>query len=232
MKKLLFVLGIFVSNLGFSQTSVEAILNKYLEVTKIKTGAASITDISMSMTTESARGVAETEIKYAFPYKYSMNVYANGMTVMNSAFNGETSKTVMGFGGQSPEPKTGIAAKNDAYKSHPFLELIYSENGFTATLLADEGEHHVIEFKDSDGKSIKNYYNKSTGFKDKIWSKTESPRGTFESTAILENYKTFKGSEILIPALRKQTTGMGEITSEVQTVKFNKGLKDKDFEIK
>ncbi len=46
------------------------------------------------------------------------------------------------------------------------------------------------------------------------------------------NYKKFKGVEVMLPSQTKRSGQMGEITSEVQSVKVNKGLKDSDFVIK
>ena len=217
--------------------SVDQIIDKYLEVTKIKTNAQSITDLVMSLTAESPRGVAETEIKYQFPLKFNMSVFSNGMELMSTVYDGDklARKSTWGNNGKQ-EPKTGDAAKAEAQKSNPFFELDYKNNGFTAILLPSESfndiAYHVIEFKDPEGKTWKDYFNPKTGLKDKTWSKVESPRGAFETTVTYENYKAFKGSEILFAGVKKQTTQMGEIASELQSVKINKGLKPKDFEIK
>jgi hypothetical protein len=234
MKKILLLTLLFLSFQGFSQklTTSDEVIDKYLEVTKIKANAAAITDMVISMTSESPRGVAETEVKYAFPFKYAMTVFASGMTLMSTTFDGDKLQNKSNWGGGNQEPKSGAAAKNEAFKTHPFLELEYKTIGYTSTLLPEEGDFYVVEFKDADGKTWKNYYNSKTGLKEKTWVKVESPRGSFESTTILEGYKTYKGSEILFPSVRKQTTQMGEITSDVQSIKFNKGIKPKDFEIK
>ncbi len=90
----------------------------------------------------------------------------------------------------------------------------------------------MIEIKDTDGKISKDYFNPTTGFKDRTSVTRTSPRGTMEITTVFENYKAFKGSDILFPTIRKQKTQMGEMSTEVQSIKFNKGLKPKDFEIK
>jgi outer membrane lipoprotein-sorting protein len=234
MKKILLVLMSFICFGGFAQkfTTADEVIEKYLEVTKIKANAAVVTDMVMNMTSESPRGVAETEVKFAFPFKYTINVYASGMTLMSTIYDGERLLSKSNWGGGNQEPKTGAIAKNEANKTHPFIELEYKNIGFTSLLLPDDGEHYVVEFKDPDGKTWKSFYNMKTGLKDKTWFKTESPRGPIESTTILESYKAFKGSEILFPSVRKQTTPMGEISSEVQSIKFNKGVKPKDFEIK
>lgn len=213
-------------------TSADQVIDKYLEVTKIKANAGNITDLVMSFTSESPRGVAETEIKYQFPLKYNMTVFANGMELMSNIYDGDKLARKSNFGGANQDPKTGNAAKAEAQKTNPFFELDYKNQGFTATMLPKEGDMYVIEYKDPEGKTWKDFFNSKTGLKDKTWMKVESPRGAFETTVVYENYKAFKGSEILFAATKKQTTQMGEITNELQSIKINKGLKAKDFEIK
>ncbi|MDP1814346.1 MAG: hypothetical protein Q8K92_07825 [Leadbetterella sp.] len=223
----------FISAHAQDFTSADQVIDKYLEVTKIKANAASITDLVMNYTSESSRGVAETEIKYQFPLKYNMSIFSNGMELMSTVYDGEKLARKSSFGNNAPqEPKTGNAAKAEAQKSNPFFELDYKNQGFSANLLSKEGDFYVVEFKDSEGKTWKDYYNSKTGFKDKSWVKMESPRGSFETTVLIENYKAFKGSDILFPVVKKQTTQMGEISNELQSIKVNKGLKAKDFEIK
>ena len=223
----------FISAHAQDFTSADQVIDKYLEVTKIKANASSITDLVMNYTSESPRGVAETEIKYQFPLKYNMSIFSNGMELMSTVYDGEKLARKSSFGNNAPqEPKTGNAAKAEAQKSNPFFELDYKNQGFSANLLPKEGDFYVVEFKDSEGKTWKDYYNSKTGFKDKSWVKMESPRGSFETTVLIGNYKAFKGSDILFPVVKKQTTQMGEISNELQSIKVNKGLKAKDFEIK
>ncbi|MGL4629589.1 MAG: hypothetical protein ACRCVT_00175 [Leadbetterella sp.] len=215
-------------------TTAEEVINKHLEVTKIKDNASKITDMVMSLTSETPRGVSETEIKIAFPFKAKMAVYGNGMTFLTMVYDGEKfdRKSPMGGnmgGGQFP--KTGEEAKMAAITMNPFQELEYKNMGFVLTLLPSEGDFYVVEIKDGKSRTFKNYYNKKTGFKEKVWSTNESPRGKMESTLVLNDYKSFKGSEILFPSSQKQTMQFGEVSSDLQSIKFNKGLKSSDFVI-
>lgn len=235
-KPLLFFCYILLVTPSFSQsfTTAEEVINKYLEVTKIKENVASITDLTMTYTSETQRGVSETEFKYSFPYKYSMTVFANGMELMSSKFDGEKAIRKSSFGGGAgQEPKSGPAVLSEAYRTHPFVEMEYKNLKFIPTLItSDNPETYVIEVKDAEGKVWKDFYSVQTGFKTKTIVKNETPRGAFESIIIFENYKAFKGSAILFSSIKKQTTQMGEITSELQTIKINKGIKPKEFEIK
>ena len=144
-------------------TSADQVIDKYLEVTKIKANAVSITDLVMSFTSESTRGVAETEIKYQFPLKYNMTVFSNGMELMSNIYDGDKLARKSNFGGANQVPKTGNAAKAEAQKSNPFFELDYKNQGFTATMLPKEGDMYVIEYKDPEGKTWKDYFNSKTG---------------------------------------------------------------------
>ena len=146
----------FISANAQDFTSADQVIDKYLEVTKIKANAVSITDLVMNYTSESPRGVAETEIKYQFPLKYNMSIFSNGMELMSTVYDGEKLARKSSFGNNAPqEPKTGNAAKAEAQKSNPFFELDYKNQGFSANLLPKEGDFYVVEFKDSEGKTWK-----------------------------------------------------------------------------
>jgi hypothetical protein len=239
MKKYLILISVLLTKVSFGQEFTESaqVIDKYLEVTKIKTLAPDIKDIVLSYTSESQRGVAETEMKFAFPYKVSMGVFSNGMEIMGMIYDGEKLKRKSSFGGNgNQEPKVGKEAYNEAIRMHPFLELEYAKANITSSLLPSEKigdmDVYVVQLTDENQKTWKDYFDVKTGFKVKSSFVNESPRGKMESNVLYENYKTFKGSEILFPAIKKQGTQMGEIVSELQSVKINKGIKEKDFEIK
>jgi hypothetical protein len=239
MKAIIYILFLTVCFNSYSQNldNAEAVLDKYLEVTKLKGNHEAIKDLSFTYTSETPRGVSETEFKYTFPFKSSMTIFASGMEIMSSKFDGEKIATKSNWGNQgNQEPKVGEAAINQAFRGHPYYEAYYKTMGVSASLVGTEKlndqEHYIVEFKDSQGKTWKDFYNVNTGFKSQTKASNETPRGVVESTVIYEDYKTFKGSEILFASKRKQATQMGEIVSELQSVKINKGLKAKDFEIK
>ncbi len=220
-------------------TTSKEVINKYLEVTKIGENYKAITDITLNSTSESQRGVAETEMKFAVPFKSSMSIFSNGMEVMSSKYDGNTLARKSSFGGGNgpgQQPKTGEEAKAEALRTFPFLEAIYDENGYTHKLAGTENVSdkpaYVVEVTDPTKKTWKDYYDKATGLKVKTFSVNESPRGKFESTVLYENYKALKGSPILFALVKKQVGQMGEIVSELQSIKINKGLKEKDFEVK
>lgn len=236
MKLKFFVILLLAVNIANGQKSAQDVIKKYLDVTNISKSSATITDLVISTTTETPRGVSETETKIAFPFKYSTSMFSNGMELMSSKFDGETFVMKSNWGNNNQEPKKGKEAINESARANPFVELEYEKLGFTTTLLPSESfegiNYDVIEIKDTDGKISKDYFNPATGLKDRTSVTRTSPRGTMEIITVFENYKAFKGSDILFPTIRKQKTQMGEMSTEVQSIKFNKGLKPKDFEIK
>ena len=223
------LLSIFKS---YAQTDAQSIFQKHVDAIGGKATIQSITDMTLSMTTETPRGVSETEMKFKMPLKYALSVYAGGQQMMSSTYNGIQLVSSSPWGG-AQKPIEGDLAKAEILKNHPFAELYFEEAGVKVI---------ASEQIDMDGKSYQkvvlglgttqwtNFYDLQTGLKYMTVAENKTPRGTFESKSIFTDYKKFKGSEILFAAKRQQTTGMGAITSELQSIKINKGLKDKEFE--
>jgi hypothetical protein len=247
MKKIFVSLFSFItlSSVAQNTPTADAIIEKYITAIGGKEAIAKIQDITISSTSESQRGTSETEIKYKFPDKYAMSMYFNGNPGMTTVYDGKNFKSSGGFGGRGggnagggnrPQPE-GNAAKIQAMRSNPFFETMYKDLGITGTVLGTEKvgdkDAYKVEFSTADGRKWTDYFDVASGLKVKNFSSTETPRGKFENTVLFENYKKFKGTEVLIPAVSKRSGGqMGEIVSEVQSVKVNKGLKDSEFEIK
>lgn len=248
MKRIFVSLFSFIALESFAQNTptADAIIDKYITAIGGKDAIDKIKDITISTTSENQRGTSETEVKYKFPDKYAMSMYFNGNPGMTTVYDGKTLKTSGGFGGRGggggapggnrPQPE-GNAAKIQAMRSNPFFELMYKDLGITGTVQGTEKvgdkDTYKVEFSTADGRKWTDYFDVASGLKVKSFSSNETPRGKFESTVLYENYKKFKGTEVLIPAISKRSSGqMGETVSEVQSVKVNKGLKDSDFEIK
>lgn len=197
-----------------------------------------IEDMTISMTSSSQRGFAETEMIHQFPeYKGAMSVYANGREMMSMKYDGERFNRASPWGGGS-KPLEGEEAQMAGLQMHPFAEMLYLESGYEATVDGIEQVNEKDAYKvtlTKGEKSFSNFYEVASGLKVKSISKSSSPRGDFESTSMYESYEKFDGSEVLFPKITKQATAGGrgtmETSSEISKIKFNKGVKDKVFRI-
>lgn len=241
MKKIFSILLVAaISGATFAQDlpTAQQVFEKYIDARGGKAAIEEIKDLTISMTSNTQMGVSETEIKYLAPNKMAMSVFANGMEVMSSKYDGTTFKRVAGFMGRGePIPnKTGDEAKREAFMGHPFTELYYSEIGAEASVEAIEKINDKDAYKvvvKAGERTFTDFYDVASGLKVKTMAKNKTPMGEFESTIFYEDYKAYKGSTVLFAAKRRQLGGrMGEIVSEIGSVKFNKGLKEKDFEVK
>ena len=238
MKKILISFLVLCNINTFAQETptADTIIEKYITAIGGKEAIAKIQDLTISSTSENPRGTAETEMKFKFPDRYSMSVYSNGNEIMSSIYDGNKLKNGGFMGGNRP-PMEGKEAQVAAMRSNPFSELVYDKMGITRTVLGKEkvGEKdaYKLEMATPDGKKWNDYYDVESGLKVKTYSMSETPRGKFENNVLYLNYKKFKGVEVLFPSQTKRSGGqMGEIISDIQSVKINKGLKDSDFVIR
>jgi len=231
MKKLLFCLVALAVSTGVQAQTSEEVFQKHLDAIGGQALIKSVNDLTLSMTTETPRGVSETEMKYKMPDKYAMSVFANGMQVMSMTYDGNQLSSSSPWGG-GQKPITGPAAKAEVLRSHPFAEALYLEQKLEAKTIEkmqEDGQDVVKVVMQFEDQTWTNVYDAQTGLKKYMTSVAKTPRGEFESKVIFSDYKKFKGSELLFPAKRQQTTGMGNVTSSLVSIKVNKGLKDKEF---
>lgn len=239
MKKLIVTVFSLITFGTFAQDtpSADAIIEKYLTAIGGKEAIAKIQDLTISSTSETQRGTSETEMKFKFPDRYAMSVFANGNEVMNTIYDGNRMKSGSSFGGGNRPPMEGKEAQMAAMRSNPFSETLYDKMGITRTVVGKEKvgdkDAYKLELATADGKKWNDFYDVESGLKVKTYSMNETPRGKFENNVYYLNYKKFKGLDVMLPSQTKRSAGqMGDITSEVQSVKANKGLKDSDFVIK
>lgn len=238
MKKIfVYVLSFLTFNVFAQDTpSADAVIEKYLTAIGGKDAIAKIQDLTISSTAETPRGTSETEMKFKFPDRYTMSVYANGNEVMAAVYDGNKLKNSGMMGGNRP-PMEGKEAQMSAMRSNPFSELLYDKLGITRSVIGKEKvgdkDAYKLELSTPEGRKWNDFYDVDSGLKVKTYSMNETPRGKFENNVSYLNYKKFKGMEVMLPSQTKRSGGqMGEIVSEVQSVKANKGLKDSDFVIK
>lgn len=238
MKKIIATVFSFIALSTFAQDtpSADSIIEKYLTAIGGKDAIAKIQDMTINSTSETERGTSETEMKFKFPDRYSMSIFMNGNEVMGAIYDGNKLKNG-GFRGGNRPPLEGKEAQMSAMRSNPFSELLYDKMGITRTVVGTEKvadkDAYKLELSTPDGKKWNDYYDVASGLKVKTYSMSETPRGKFENNVSYLNYKKFKNVEVMLPSQTKRSGGqMGEVVSEVQSVKVNKGLKDSDFVIK
>lgn len=235
--KLFFFVMVVSQTFAQEQPTANQIIDKYVTAIGGKPAIDAIKDITLAYTSESPRGVAETEIKYLFPNKFAMGIYANGNAIMNTACDGiKLKRFSMWGGGGDQAPKEGPEVQFEALRANPFAEVSYATNNIKAELQGTEKvgdkDAYKVQLSNAEGKNWFDYFDVDSGLKVKTFSSMETPRGKMENTVLYEEYKKFKGVDVLFPAVTKRTTQMGEISSELQSVKINKNLSDKDFIVK
>ena len=175
MKKISIALFTFLSINTFAQDTptADAIIDKYITAIGGKDAIAKIQDLTISSTSESQRGTAETEMKFKFPDRYSMSVFANGNEIMGAIFDGTKLKST-GYGGgggnrggaapgangsaggAARPPQDSKDAQITAMRSNPFPELMYDKMGITRTVVGKEkvGEKdaYKVELATAEGK--------------------------------------------------------------------------------
>ena len=219
--------------------TAETVIENYIKAIGGREAIDKIKDITISSTSENPRGTAETEIKMKMPDKYMMSVYTNGMELYSIVNNGEKSVRKSQWGGGNQEAKEGKEAKAEAMRMSPFQEMNYVVLEIKMKNMGlekvGETEAYKLEFTGQTGNVFYAWFDKTSGLKLKTSMKGKNPRSgeEIENITTLENYTKFKGTEVLIPKISKRSGGpMGESVSETQSVKVNKGLEDKVFEIK
>lgn len=218
--------------------TAQQVFDNHIKAVGGEAAISAINDVTISMLSSSNRGTAETEMIHKLPeYRGAMSVYSNGREMMSMKYDGERFNRASPWGGGS-KPLEGEEAKTAGVQMHPFPEMLYGKMGFMATVdgVEKEGDKELYKVTlTKDGKSFSNFYDEKTGLKVKSISKTSSPRGDFESTSTYEGYEAFKGSDVLFPKITKQNTAGGQggmsTSSEISSIKFNKGVKDKVFAI-
>jgi hypothetical protein len=250
MKKIFITVFSLFTIVTFAQDipTADAIIEKYITAIGGKDAIAKIQDLTINSSSETQRGISETEIKFKFPDRYSISIFMNGNEVMGTIFNGTKLKST-GFGGggnrsgagatgggETRPPQDNKEIQITAMRSNPFPELLYDKMEIIRTVIGKEkvGEKdaYKIELATAGGRKWNDYYDVESGLKVKTYSMNETPRGKFENSVQYFNYKKFKGLDVMLPAQTKRSGGqMGEIISDIQSVKINKGLKDSDFVI-
>jgi outer membrane lipoprotein-sorting protein len=241
MKKILFSFMLFcLSTVANAQDpTAEQLIDKYLTAIGGKDALAKIEDMTVSSTSEMQRNgntmTMENEVKV------KKNKFVNVSYMMGNEANRITSdgSKVASVRNMMGNTDKRLAEGKDAVpqimQGLPFPELYYSEYNIQKTVVGKENvngkEAWKVEISTPEGKKWYSFFDVESGLKVKAMSTTEGgPRGPSTMSVVFADYKEVNG--VKVPYTRLQNFGQMEMKAEVQSVKFNKGVKDSAFDIK
>lgn len=219
--------------------TADQVIDKYLTAIGGKDALAKIEDMTLSSTSEMQRNgntmTMENEVKV------KKNKFLNVSYMMGNEANRITSDgikvaSVRNMMGNTDKRMTeGKDAIPQIMQGLPFPELYYADYNVQKSVVGKEPvngkEAWKLELSTAEGKKWYSFYDLESGLKVKSMATTEGgPRGPSTMSITFADYKEVNG--IKVPYTRLQNFGQMEMKAEVQSVKFNKGVKDGIFEIK
>jgi len=211
--------------------SAEEIISKYLTAIGGKDFLASISDMTVQVTTERQGNVMMITRKYKAPTKFSQTMNANGMELFKMVSDGsKVSFISMRGGNQTIE---GNDARQAILQGMLFPELRFAEMGIKSTVEGKEtiDGKEAYRVKHTDGTvSWTDFYDAASGLKVQTIAMQRSPQGQREQTSRLSAYKDFKG--LKYPTILTQGGGQFQMEISVDKVKINDGVKESEFTIK
>lgn len=229
LKLLLFIPISWQSATAQTSPTADDVLNKYVAAIGGKDALMAVTDLTLTMSSETDRGAIIITRKQKLPNKFSMLINANGMEVMKQT--GDGTKVLMG-GMQGSQTIEGPAAQQMTMMNALFPELHYAENGVKTTLVGpekiDAKDTWKLSHTSADGTATwTDNFDAATGLKVQSVVTNKSPRGEMTTTSVFSDYKATNG--IMFPMTINQQSPRGPMMMTVDNVKMNKGLKDSDF---
>ena len=211
-------------------TTAEAVVEKYLAAIGGREKLRSVQDMTVSATADIQGRTMEMETKLKMPNKFKQVSYMMGNEAGGSTYDGTTlSRSMRG----QQTTKEGKEALMEFLQGHPFPELYYDTLGIEKKLVGiekvDDKDTYKVQYT-AGGSDWYDYFDKESGLKVKRSATNETPRGKMETDIRFGDYKEVNG--IKFPFTRSQKFGQFEMTMETQSVKFNKGIDDKQFKIK
>ncbi len=231
-KHLIALLPLFLlSYAATAQTTPTAdqVIDKYIAAIGGKDALKAVTDLTISMSSETERGFVIITRKQKLPNKFSMVVNASGMEVMKQTGDGH--KVLMG-GMQGSQTLDSVAAQQMTRMNTLFPELHYAENGVKTTLVGPEKiadkDTYKLSHTTADGSATwTDNFDATTGLKVQSVMTGKSPQGSMTTTSVYSDYKEQNG--IRFPMTINQQSPRGPMVLTVDSVKINKGLKDAEF---
>lgn len=211
--------------------TAENILDKYLTAIGGKEKLASVKDLAISMTGNIPNGPAiSTFLAKKAPNKSLQEVKAMGNTVQKLVVSGIAAS--MNARGQESQLKGNELAQAIS-KSSLFYELNPQKVGINTKLdgteKVDGKDCTKIIYSIGEAKWTE-YFENTTGLKMRSVENRKSPTGDIQVIIDYADYKEFDG--IKLPTTVKQNMGQNIVELKLESVKINKGIDDKIFNIK
>ncbi|HEY4208600.1 MAG TPA: M1 family aminopeptidase [Puia sp.] len=223
--------GVVMSKPVPAGTTVNDVLNKYLQSIGGKAKLTALSDVVITSTGEvQGQKIVRTQ-KIKRPDKSSMEITLpdQNMTAVKIVINGDSVK--LSQMGQSP------ALNEDARKEIKegamlFPELEFSKEGYKAELTSikniDGKDAYEVKVTMPSGNESLHYYDVSTGYKVKM-TMTGARGGSGTSTVDYSDYRDVDGYKFPYHVVIDQ--GQLVLDMKVDSVKINTGLKDEDFKL-
>jgi len=205
------------------------VLNNYIEAIGGRDAFNNIKDRTAVMRGEMMGQSFSIVIKQKAPNKLKQTIRAGEMK-QTIIFDGEKAVQIMG---ENKKELTGSPLKALMYEAQMNFILNPEEFGVTPTLKGiekiDSINCYKVEMKPDTGNSWTQYYDINSGLRIKDIKNIETAQGTFLQETTYGNYKEVDG--VKFPFSIKQSFGMQTIELNVSSLKLNKGIDDKVFEI-
>ena len=205
------------------------VLNNYIEAIGGRDTFNSIEDRTAVMRGEMMGQNISIVIKQKAPNKLKQTIRAGEMK-QTIIFDGEKAVQIVG---ENKKELSGTQLKALMYEAQMNFILNPEAFGVTPTLKGiekiDSINCYKVEMKPDTGSSWTQYYDIDSGLRVKDIKNVETAQGTFQQETTYGDYKEVDG--IKFPFSIKQSFGMQTIELNVSSLKLNKGIDDKLFEI-
>jgi len=208
--------------------TAEKVYDRYFEAIGGKEKLENIRDMKQEATT-SMSGMTLNIVTYKkAPNKFKMEMLMNGNVMSKQVFDGEKGSI---SGPQGSQELQGDQLKQMKYQATMNQELKYDELGVETSLKGIEKvngkDAYKVEVNTPNGNKSFDYFDTETGLKLQTKTTVQTPQGEFTQVQTFADYKEVDG--IKFPFIIS-TSGMQNLTMDIQSIEINKGIEDSVFE--
>ncbi len=204
--------------------TAQAVIDKHVEAVGGKAAITGLKSMSQKGTMEiTAMGmVADINLSAAAPNKQVLNINIPGLGELNQGYNGTV--------GWDDNPMSGARVLEGeeltARKEGSFHEALglYDASKFTTMEVVEktqfaEEEAYKVRFVRTSGRESFEYYSVANGLRIGTYTKTPSPMGEVEVSAVISDYKKF--GPVMVPTKVALNQAGQDIVQNITEVKFN-----------